>query len=552
VRFSRGRAPAVRPLSCPRVPSPPPTDARPASVRILLGAIVLLATALRIWGIDYGLPHPLARPDEERIANMALRMLSDRTLGPGEFIYPSLQKYLCAAALEAHFAILRLSGRAPTMADFIEWVTVVHPRLYYRTCRLVSVLTGVATVPLVFALGRGLSGQRRVGLIAALLLAVCYLHVRDSHFATVDVTMTFFTTLSLCLALAAARTGRMAAFAAAGLAAGLAAATKYNAAVVCVAVLAAGWARVREHRDERRAAAGWLPAAAAAAIAGFLIGVPFAIRERDRMLGAMAMVSRALYAGQGPTAFLVHAVDSLPGGLGWPLYLAGLAGIARAAFRRRPEDWVWLSFAIVFYVMIGPVHWVVPRYVLPLVPLFVVAAAQLAFDLTSRSRPLRACAIVLLAAPTLWRSIQYDRVASRPDTRVLAADWIADNVPARSRIAMCEGYGMPVLHGKRPGRMPFLPKPIACWRAELASLNAPYLVTHEHPRLGWAPSGHYRGALDERWRPVATFSPFSGASVGDAHFHGGDAFYIPYTGLDAVTRGGPVVTVWEKSDPAPD
>lgn len=84
--------------------SPPLPDARTASVRILLGAIVLLAAALRIWGIEYGLPHPLARPDEERITDRALRMLSDQTLGPGEFVYPSLQKYLSAAALEAHFA----------------------------------------------------------------------------------------------------------------------------------------------------------------------------------------------------------------------------------------------------------------------------------------------------------------------------------------------------------------------------------------------------------------------------------------------------------------
>jgi hypothetical protein len=191
--------------------------------------------------------------------------------------------------------------------------------------------------------------------------------------------------------------------------------------------------------------------------------------------------------------------------------------------------------------------------VLPLVPLFVVAAAQLVSDLTSRSRPLRAFAIVLLAVPPLWRSIQYDRVASRPDTRVLAADWIADNLPAYSHVAMCKGYGMPVLHGRRPGRMSFHPKPITCSRAELASTEAPYLVTHEHPRLGWsAPSGHYRSMRDGRWRAIAVFDPFTEAGPGGAHFHGGDAFYIPYTGLDAVTRGGPVVTVWGRSDETPD
>ncbi len=532
-------------------PSPP--DARTASVRALLGAILVLAAALRLWGIEYGLPHPLTRPDEERITDKALRMLSDHTLGPGEFVYPSAQKYLGAAALEAHFALLRFSGRCPRMEDFIEWVTVVHPRLYYRTCRLVSVLTGVGTVALVFALGRRLSGQARVGLMAALLVAVAYVHVRDSHFATVDVTMTFFTTLSVLLALEALRRGRTALFAAAGLAAGLAAATKYNAAVVCVAIPVAAWGRARAHPDERRAAAAWLLAGAACALAGFLIGVPFAIRERARMLGTLAATAAALHRGEGPSGFTVHLVDSLPGGLGWPLYLAGLCGLARAAWRRRAEDAVWLSFALAWYLVIGPVRWVVPRYVLPLVPLFAVAAAHMVSDLAARSRPLAALAMVVLAAPTLWRSIQYDRVAGRADTRVLAADWIAENVPAQSRIAVCEGYGAPVIRGNRPGRMPFLPRPMACSREEIASTRASYLVTHEHPRLGWsAPSGYYRGTLDERWRQAAVFDPFTAAGPAGAHFHASDAFYLPYTGLDAVVRGGPIVTVWEKSDPPRD
>jgi hypothetical protein len=477
-------------------------------------------------------------------------MLSDRTLGPGEFIYPSLQKYLAAAALSAHYALTRLRGRTASLDGFVEWVTVLHPRLYYRTCRLVSVLTGVATVPLVFALGRRLTGDRRVGLAAALLLAVAYLHVRDAHFATVDVTMTFFTTLGLTLAVTAAQTSRTALLVAAGLAAGLAAATKYNAVLVWIAVPAAAWAMWRGASGPRAGAIVRAVAlSAAAGGAGFLIGVPFAIREWARMLATIEGVKFALGQAVGPTGFEVHLLHSLPGGLGWPLYLAGLAGIAYAAWRRRAIDLVWLVFALAFFVFIGPIRWVVPRYVLPLVPLFVVAAASLVFAMLPRSRALAAAAIVVLAAPPLWRSVQYDRLAHRQDTRVVASDWVAAHLPAQSRIALCEGYGAPVLHGNRPGRMPFLPRPITCSRAEIAASRAAYLVTDEHPVLGWsAPAGHYRDVLKDGWRAVAVFDPFAEASAGPAYYFVGDAFYVPYTGLDTVTRGGPIVTVWERAD----
>jgi hypothetical protein len=511
-----------------------------------------LALGLRLWGIEYGLPHPLARPDEERITDKALRMLSDRTLGPGEFIYPSLQKYLAAGALEIHYGLTRFQGRTTSVAEFVELVTVIHPRLYYRTCRLVSVVTGVATVPLVFLLACRLSGRRGDGLIAALLLAVCYLHVRESHYATVDVTMTFFTTLCVLLAVHAARAGRARDFAWSGLAAGLAAATKYNAGIVGLsALVAAGVAAHRQEGSRAALAVRWSLAAMAAGAAGFLIGVPFAVREHQRMIAAVSGVSAALRSASGPTGFELHLLHSLPGGLGWPLFLASVAAAARAAWSRRPEEWVWLSFAAAFFVVIGPIRWVVPRYVLPLVPLLIVAAATLVGDLASRSRVAAAATLALLAFPTGWSAVQYDRLASRPDTRVLAADWIAERLPPRARIAVCEGYGAPVLHGLRPGRMPFLPRVSNCSRADIADARPDYVLSHEHPVLGWsAPAGHLRDVLGESWRPAAVFDPFADAGGGAAYYFTGDAFYMPYTGLGTVTHGGPIVTVWEKSDPA--
>ena len=38
-----------------------------------LGLALVLATALRLWGVDYGIPHPTIRPDEERAFRGAAR-----------------------------------------------------------------------------------------------------------------------------------------------------------------------------------------------------------------------------------------------------------------------------------------------------------------------------------------------------------------------------------------------------------------------------------------------------------------------------------------------
>jgi len=48
----------------------------PAAATLFL--ILVVAGLLRFWGIDYGLPHPTTRPDEEMIVGRAFAILSHR------------------------------------------------------------------------------------------------------------------------------------------------------------------------------------------------------------------------------------------------------------------------------------------------------------------------------------------------------------------------------------------------------------------------------------------------------------------------------------------
>lgn len=58
----------------------------------VLGVVLLATLGLRAWGLDYGLPHPLARPDEEQITQQALTIVSTGDLDPGKRNYPGLFK----------------------------------------------------------------------------------------------------------------------------------------------------------------------------------------------------------------------------------------------------------------------------------------------------------------------------------------------------------------------------------------------------------------------------------------------------------------------------
>jgi hypothetical protein len=521
-------------------------DVSTRSARRWLAFFIVVATLLRVWGLGYGLPHPLTRPDEERVVGAAMSIASGATLHPGDFMYPGLMKYVAGAVLSAYFNVGRGLGWFVDFDDFDRQLKAEEGLRNYLVCRAVSVLFGVLTVIVTYGLAREVAGTRSAGLLAAWLIAVCYLHARDSHFATVDVTATFFATLSLWFAARFARQGSRSALGVASMAAGLAAASKYNVGLVAIGVTIACLFRAAAPNPASRVRSVAL--AGLAVIAAFALGSPYSLLHHGEVLDMLAFVKGKLMAGEGPSAFEVHLRHSFPEGLGWPLFLASLAGIAYAARKRRVEHWVALGFVILFFASISPARWVVPRYVIPLLPAVFALASTATLAAVNRQRGAFVVVLgVVLGVPTLSDSIEYGRVASAADTRLLAAQWIESNLTPSRGIAVCAGYGAPEINADSTRGPWFRVKQIDCESLEPQSLTRPYLVTHEHPYLPWSFSkGTFERLLGKDWRRIALFDPFDGGSGKAATYSTGDAFFMPYSGLSSVTRGGPIIAVWER------
>ena len=89
------------------------------SVWKLLVLCIVLASALRIWGLDYGVPHPTVRPDEERIVGRAYKILATGEFNPVSYAYPGLMIYLNTLALSAYALVGRLLGYYDNAFDFL-------------------------------------------------------------------------------------------------------------------------------------------------------------------------------------------------------------------------------------------------------------------------------------------------------------------------------------------------------------------------------------------------------------------------------------------------
>jgi hypothetical protein len=502
------------------------------ATRAALAAILVLGAGLRIWGMAYGLPQPHARPDEDKILGPALAIARDGDPHPRQFTYPSLPTYLHTGLVLAERALgrLRLDG------SIGEYVQALYP------ARALAVAMGVATIAATFALALQAYGRPAVALGAALVAATNLLHVLYSRFVTVDAVTSLFVTLSLLHSVRAAQGQGRRHYVLAGVFAGLAASSKFNVGIVGLALLPAAALGVKAvSGDDRRRRALMLVLAAVAAALAFALTSPYCVLRIEAVIRELRATSGILYAGSGERALFVHLRETLPSGFGWPVFLACGVGVVRALWLRRPADLALLAFLLPMFALVASVKTVFPRYLVPFVPPLAVLAAEVVLGAPPVSRVLRAAAALALVLPSLLGALRLDRILARPDTRVLAAEWLEAHVPRRVGVVTCKGYGTPTLDRPRVTET-------YCGMKRVAEgfPGHRYLVTQEHPAFtltGVRPD--VLAFLARRATPVAEQGPFRADGTERAYFFGADAFFVPFSGFGAVERGGPVIKVWD-------
>lgn len=156
---------------------------------------------------------------------------------PGNFLHPALFFEAGAALFSALYVVGRSLGTFHSSIDLLTDF-VRHEARYVQALQLLAAVFGALTVPVVFELGRRVSGWC-AGAIAAGALAILPLHVQYSQRARVDSLCVLLTALSALALHRVAERGRPRDFIVSGLLIGLATGANYPAAFLGVPYLAA-------------------------------------------------------------------------------------------------------------------------------------------------------------------------------------------------------------------------------------------------------------------------------------------------------------------------
>ncbi len=539
--------------------------ARRRGVLLALGLIVIVAGALRFWGLGFGLPHTQARPDETHIIEAARTMLSGKM--PRFYDYPWLYISTLSVLYLGYFVWGAATGAFHSLSDMVaSWPTEWAP--FFLISRAMAATFGTATVLVVFRIGRRLWGDT-TALLAALFMALAFIHARDSHFGTTDTALTFFIVASVGVLIDAHRSGRQWQFVVAGLLGGLGAATKYNAVLLLAPIvgsyglhvmLADG--KLKAARDPRLFTYG-IPY-----LLAFGVGIPFVVLDYQNFAIAMKELQSSMTGGDPrlhlENGWIHHLVNSMRYRLGLPLLVAGLAGAALLALRTPGVAVLLLAFPVAYYSVAGGLRNLFFRYTIPIVPFLCLTAAyivwQAAVWLGARPgvarwhRAVTVAALVVLgaivigpSALNLWR---FDRIVSRTDNRVVVAEWFEQHVPAGSSVLQSGSrYGLAQFH-RRLGYTEWV------WDGGRRRFNVngrpaegqpDWIVVQDSP-LPSATQDQVTALLAGDYVLVNAFKAVS--LNDDLVYDRQDMFYVPFSGLQYVTRPGPNFTLYARRDVA--
>ena len=482
--------------------------------------------------------------------------------------------------LDPHFADwphLYFYVAAAWLAPFRLIGVVQDPASGYLWVRILDALLGSITVLLVFEFGRRAYGWL-AGFFGASALAVAFLQVRDSHFATLDVPLTLACTAALYIAYRTIHSRGLRPLLLNGIALGVAASLKYNGALVFSGIAAAQTLRARAARSRWTPLLARLALIAAVGVATLVVTSPFLVLDPGMTQHGIGYIFQHLGTATAPAIGWVQLSLALWFGIDPVLVLLGTVGVAYAAWRRQPADWIILTFLLVYIVLIGAGRSVFFRYADPLIPLLLLLGGRALAALVERTarpqtrRLALASAFVLIGVAPVAHDVRYDTLIQQTDTRTLAFDWLEQHVPTGGRAtvpymagpahdqAMIDsgehGHGAtdPYVASFLDSRLEtrYSIRELTRQDLQLTSLDSfrsegiDYIVVgYETPGTGCRTDSPLERALQAHAPAVARFTPTNGCP--DSVFDPIDTYYVPLAGYSGWVRPGPYIRIYRLS-----
>jgi 4-amino-4-deoxy-L-arabinose transferase-like glycosyltransferase len=414
---------------------------------LLLGALGI-ALGVRVWGIGYALPYDFGYMDEVHEILRAFK------LGVGEYDWEGAGKgglyYLLFLEYGLMYVVWWMMGWVRDPSEF-ALLYFRDPSIFFLTGRLTVALMGTITCFVVFLIGKRVYDWR-VGLGAAFIGATAYSHGSLSHFINVDIGMTLALWASILAYLQYEETRKLRWLVSAGALGGIAIAFKLPGAIILPILLLAVASEADNWRAPRR-----LSKEAGIVLLTVLMVLTVMAPETTASFAYLheffSRLTEQKIVDNGPyEANMGDAIDmvTIYRGKEWSGYfkillkdynlvtsLCALLGISLGLLRKHRWSIIWTVFIVIFLgILTLADRKQFENYLLPIMPALWLLGSAAIVAILGHHRSLMVTGYTCVVVVPLLSLMYRDYMWTKPDTRVLAKEWIEANIPSGTEILM--------------------------------------------------------------------------------------------------------------------
>jgi hypothetical protein len=393
---------------------------------LLLG-IIFLGGWLRFYNLDWDKGH-FFHPDERNIANAVAKIDFFKQLNPQFFAYGSLPIYLYRFTGDLLVKITHNS-------DWVkEWSSI------NLIGRWFSALFSTATIWLTFLLSKKI-WNKKIGLLAVFFTAFSPSLIQAAHFGVTESMLVFWLIFIALLSLNLIKKPTIKNYLTIGIILGLAVATKISAISFFIIPTASHFLYQLKHlKYHLRLAASLL-----VSFLTFSLFSPFVFLDKQNFLESMNYET-GVALGRLKVVYVLQFEKTLPylfqvKNFLWqigPMATVGLLGLFLLLYlaikRRGRKLFLFLSFPLLYFLYVGNWYTKFLRYMLPVLPFLIISGSWLLIQIRSRFKILGNFLIVLFLLSSLLWGLSFFNIYLRPQTRIVASEWIYQNIPSQTKI----------------------------------------------------------------------------------------------------------------------
>ncbi|MBN2411414.1 glycosyltransferase family 39 protein [candidate division KSB1 bacterium] len=426
---------------------------------IFLFVILSVSALLRFYGIQFGMPFKY-HPDEVKLVTQAGLLLSTKFMAKDAFfafgIYPLFYTILLSVLMGGFIFIAVVTG----YFESFEYAKVFYEQQSFTFIligRYFVAVLGIISVYVLYKILRELY-SKKIAYIGSVLLAVNFVHVRNSHFSTVDIPATFCALVAIYFSAKILTAPKRKYYILSAIFIACAVAAKYSLFLVVLPFLYAHIVQaVKSKPVVKRLFGANIFISFFTGFITFLLFCPLFVLDLNRTLHGLGRIQTfekigkigsgggllSYWTGDQSPGFGVFYPNSIPTTFGVILTLFIILGLALQIIRHRKADILLLLFVVPTYIFFEELSYKAMRHILPIIPLLMVSGAigiVWVSEKLFKKEMLRYAALTGIVAGIVISgsagSFHYLKMLNRVDPRTRALEWVTENINMGTAIAV--------------------------------------------------------------------------------------------------------------------